>query len=107
MNYYPCSETGYYDNELNFSNHDAEIDARERNREDRFEHEAQEMLERLWEGESDIDQATRRGMITNETAGPRVPLCDAVQLSFGMSTNQILNAMRRPVRRTKRVRKAA
>ena len=54
------SETGYYDNETNFSNHDAEMEAKERDREDRFEYEAQAMLADAWEGESEIDRATRR-----------------------------------------------
>ena len=49
-NYFPDSNTGYYDDERSFYDHDRELELAAQNREDRFEAEAEEMLERLWDG---------------------------------------------------------
>jgi hypothetical protein len=64
------NETGYYDNETNFSNHDAQVEAKQRERDDRFEYEAEAMLANAWEGETEIDRATRLGAIP---AGIEIP----------------------------------
>jgi len=50
MFHFPDSDTGYYDDERSFFDHDRELELAELEREDRFEVEAEEMLAKLWTG---------------------------------------------------------
>ena len=48
MVYFPDSETGYYEDERSFFDHDRELELAEFKREQRFEREAEEMQSTLW-----------------------------------------------------------
>ena len=52
MFHFPDSDTGYYDDERSFFDHDRELELAELEREDRFEVEAEEMLANLWAGQT-------------------------------------------------------
>jgi hypothetical protein len=64
MFHFPDSDTGYYDDERSFFDHDRELELAELEREDRFEVEAEEMLANLW-------------------AGPTVPLVSETPIASG------------------------
>jgi hypothetical protein len=78
MLHFPDSDTGYYDTEEAVFAHDRELELAAQEREDRFEAQAEEMHERLWEGERDLVEAPR----------------SASSVSFGLelSTGQMLRA---------------
>jgi hypothetical protein len=57
MFHFPDSDTGYYDTEEAFFAHDRDLELAAQEREDRFEAQAEEMHERLWEGERDLIEA--------------------------------------------------
>jgi len=64
MFHFPDSDTGYYDDERLYFDHDRELELAELEREQRFEVEAEEMLANLW-------------------AGPIVPLVDETPVGSG------------------------
>ena len=45
-----CNQTGYYEDERDFREEDARLEAAEAKREARFEAQAEEMLANMWDG---------------------------------------------------------
>jgi len=83
MFHFPDSDTGYYDDERSFFDHDRELELAAVEREQRLEAQAEEMHAMLWAGESDLDEASRRNADSPVNFGLELSTAQMISARFG------------------------